>query len=185
MFEWFKNFFFGRKAAKAEILEERLRARLRLCRAAGKRPEGIVNFWEGLEDLCGALRHHLNDWVDWDAAQFYLAVGLGIMKPGMESALKNKHVFWTDNELGNRLFRLLGELADAGILEHRKEPDIQFRYGPTHFRCPDCGAHVKADEDECCATCGADCEVEDCRCEKGQSKIHDHSQEDRQGGPVP
>ena len=27
------------------------------------------------------------------------------------------------------------------------------------FRCPDCGPDVKADEDGCCAACGADCEI--------------------------
>ena len=32
-----------------------------------------------------------------------------------------------------------------------------------HYHCPQCGAHVKADEDGCCATCGADCVVEPCR----------------------
>jgi rRNA maturation endonuclease Nob1 len=30
----------------------------------------------------------------------------------------------------------------------------------THvFVCPECGPGVKADEDHCCATCGADCKV--------------------------
>lgn len=27
------------------------------------------------------------------------------------------------------------------------------------FRCPDCGTGVKADEDGCCAHCGADCVI--------------------------
>jgi hypothetical protein len=31
-----------------------------------------------------------------------------------------------------------------------------------HFRCPECGPHVRADEDGCCATCGADCVGEPC-----------------------
>jgi hypothetical protein len=31
--------------------------------------------------------------------------------------------------------------------------------GDERFRCADCGFGVKADEDGCCATCGADCEV--------------------------
>jgi len=35
---------------------------------------------------------------------------------------------------------------------------------PIHFVCPDCGEHTKADEDLCCAHCGADCYIEDCRC---------------------
>jgi hypothetical protein len=36
-----------------------------------------------------------------------------------------------------------------------------------HFRCPECrSCHVLADEDGCCATCGADCIVENCYCSK-------------------
>lgn len=29
-----------------------------------------------------------------------------------------------------------------------------------HFRCPDCGPRIKADEDGCCTMCGADCTIE-------------------------
>jgi len=35
-----------------------------------------------------------------------------------------------------------------------------------HFVCPECGPHVPADEDGCCATCGADCKGAKCRCKK-------------------
>lgn len=31
-----------------------------------------------------------------------------------------------------------------------------------HFRCPECGPHVAADEDGCCAACGTDCVGEPC-----------------------
>ena len=31
-----------------------------------------------------------------------------------------------------------------------------------HFCCPECGPHVPADEDGCCATCGEDCGIEPC-----------------------
>jgi len=34
-----------------------------------------------------------------------------------------------------------------------------------HFTCSDCGAHVKVDEDGCCATCGTDCAIEECHCQ--------------------
>lgn len=33
-----------------------------------------------------------------------------------------------------------------------------------HFNCPDCGVHIKADEDGCCVHCGQDCVIEDCNC---------------------
>ena len=45
-------------------------------------------------------------------------------------------------------------LVDAPV---EKEPFM-------HFVCPDCGKHVKADEDGCCVHCGADCTGEVCHC---------------------
>jgi hypothetical protein len=41
-----------------------------------------------------------------------------------------------------------------------------------HFVCPDCGPHVSADEDGCCATCGRDAKIEACLCrEQMQAKL--------------
>lgn len=31
-----------------------------------------------------------------------------------------------------------------------------------HWACPSCGPHVGVDEDECCVTCGKDCDVKLC-----------------------
>lgn len=31
-----------------------------------------------------------------------------------------------------------------------------------HFVCPECGPHIAADEDGCCALCGADCILDEC-----------------------
>jgi hypothetical protein len=39
-----------------------------------------------------------------------------------------KWVFWSDNPLGNALWDLLHALVKAGVLEHREEPDHQFRW---------------------------------------------------------
>jgi hypothetical protein len=39
-----------------------------------------------------------------------------------------KHVFWTDNKVGNLLYRILNDLVAAEILECRDEPDRQYRW---------------------------------------------------------
>lgn len=40
-----------------------------------------------------------------------------------------------------------------------------------HFVCPDCGPHVKADEDWCCTMCGRDCNASGCRCEAKAARL--------------
>lgn len=47
MLRWMKEFFFGRPMTKNDILEDRLR----LCAAAGLKPEQVANFWVGIEEL--------------------------------------------------------------------------------------------------------------------------------------
>ena len=39
-----------------------------------------------------------------------------------------KHVFWTDNQLGNGFHDALLALVNAGVLDRRAEPDEQFRW---------------------------------------------------------
>lgn len=75
------------------------------------------------------FREKLQDWTDWDGAQFALAVALGIMEDGPNSfQTKYKHVFWTANPLGDNLHKFLCALVELGILEQRSEPDDQFRW---------------------------------------------------------
>lgn len=76
------------------------------------------------------LREKLREWTDWDGTAFTLAVVLGIMEDGQESWLKNKGVFWSANPLGDALVKVLNELVGAGLLEHRSEPDSQYRWKP-------------------------------------------------------
>ena len=52
--------------------------------------------------------------------------------------------------------------SDRGAWERLKvpyEPPRSERKSPArgYWTCPDCGPHVKADEDGCCVTCGTDC----------------------------
>lgn len=74
------------------------------------------------------LKEGLPDWTDWDGAAFKLAVTLGLMEDGQESWLKNKGTFWTSNPRESSLMLILQELVKAGILEHRTEPDVQYRW---------------------------------------------------------
>jgi hypothetical protein len=79
------------------------------------------------------LRENLTDWTDWDIAEYYLAVALGIMPTeegdGEIFRLKAKHVFWTDNPVGVFLGGVLGELAELGVLDHDDEEE-RFRWNP-------------------------------------------------------
>jgi hypothetical protein len=38
--------------------------------------------------------------------------------------------------------------------------------GRRHFVCGNCGEHARVDEDACCGTCGADCTIAECKCER-------------------
>ena len=46
--------------------------------------------------------------------------------------------------------------AEARLVRHRHLIDVVFS---ECFWCPECKGITAADEDECCATCGTDCEV--------------------------
>jgi hypothetical protein len=72
------------------------------------------------------LASDLQERTDWDGAGYLLGIHLGILSGNF--ATDNKHVFWTDNDLGNGLHEALLGLVKAGVLEHRSEPDEQFRW---------------------------------------------------------
>ena len=74
------------------------------------------------------LKEKLADWTEWDGAAFGLAVSLGLMEGGVDSWLKNKAVFWSNNPVGEALGRFLQELVKADVLEYREEPDQQYRW---------------------------------------------------------
>src|SRR5262249_36707237 len=110
-------------------------ARLRLHRARrhpGRHPRGahqsgsiVEPMRPGIETLEAALE----DWTDWDTAGYYLAVALGLIDPERSPfPTKAKHVFWSDNAVGNALRQFLEKLASLGVLERRDEPDIQYRW---------------------------------------------------------
>lgn len=75
------------------------------------------------------LREKLRDWQDWDGAGFAVAVSLGIMEDGQDSWLKNKHVFWMANPLGDSLYQILQELVKSKVLEENRDPgELQYRW---------------------------------------------------------
>lgn len=78
------------------------------------------------------LKEKLADWVDWDGAEFELAVTLGILPAGEESWLKNKAIFWSANRADDFLHEILQAFVKAGILEYRTEPDQQYRWNKDH-----------------------------------------------------
>jgi hypothetical protein len=75
--------------------------------------------WMGFAD-------DLADWTDWDGAAYDLGRALGLFSG--RGFVDVKHVFWTDNPLGEGLHDALLALARAGVLDRRDEPDEQFRW---------------------------------------------------------
>ena len=74
------------------------------------------------------LEEKLKDWTDTDVAAFHLAVCMGLMPDDFELFSGNaKHVFWSNNDVGNKLFEFLFSLVKLGILE---ENDDGFRWNP-------------------------------------------------------
>lgn len=75
------------------------------------------------------LKERLKDWCDPDEASGALAVCLGLMLP--EDVMgRGKRVFWTNNPLGNSLFRLLEDLERQGVLE--VTDNYRWRWNPEY-----------------------------------------------------
>jgi len=64
-------------------------------------------------------------WTDFDITAYQLALCLGLLQPDT-TFLAAKHIFWTDNPLGNILHNLLKTLVQFGVLEVNEEE--QFRW---------------------------------------------------------
>lgn len=75
------------------------------------------------------LKHHLQEWVDIDVAQFHLARCLGMLGPETSSAATAKSVFWSNNSTGTLLGRLLRDMAEAGVVELDVE-EFRVRWKP-------------------------------------------------------
>ena len=74
------------------------------------------------------LKDQLVNWTDSDYASYYVAICLGIISPDI-GLLDVKHVFWTDNSVGNQMYQMLIELVSIGVLEQDQQDD-KFRWNP-------------------------------------------------------
>ncbi|BBH69506.1 hypothetical protein ACTI_61910 [Actinoplanes sp. OR16] len=74
----------------------------------------------------GTLAAGLAQWTDAEGAQFLLGQVLGLFAG--RTFAEVRHVFWTDNPLGNELRGMLLALVRAGVLEWREGPANQFRW---------------------------------------------------------
>lgn len=74
------------------------------------------------------LKDYFQDWIDVDIALFYLYVLEGNCDDSWESFRENKHIFWTNNEICNRLFDLLLFMKENNILESKSESNDESEY---------------------------------------------------------
>ena len=65
------------------------------------------------------LKEKLQDWTDIDVAGFELAQCLGLMGPETKFATDAKHIFWSNNLVGDKLYDfLLKDLVQIGVLKY-------------------------------------------------------------------
>lgn len=71
------------------------------------------------------FREYLEDWQDIDVAQFYLGVSLGIFMENDHPFINTdiKGILWSENELGNFLYKALGNLVKLGFIEFDEAED--------------------------------------------------------------
>jgi hypothetical protein len=79
-------------------------------------------------DQLKTLKECLEDWTDFDIAEYYLAVCLGMIEDDERAfPITYKHVFWSANAVGSVLGDILDKLKDLGALEFDEE-EIQYRW---------------------------------------------------------
>lgn len=88
-----------------------------------------------------SLQERLAGWTDWDGAAYQLGACLGFWPEfGAPVSVEGWHdswhgvkgVMWSANPLGDGLYHFLDALVEAGCLERREEPDIQYRWNPNY-----------------------------------------------------
>ncbi len=77
------------------------------------------------------LKEILHGWTDDDVAAFGLARTIGLMGPDVDFQSTAKHVFWSNNQVGISLSKILEELVVAGVLEQRDEPNHKYKWNQT------------------------------------------------------
>lgn len=74
-----------------------------------------------------SLKNEFTNWIDIDEAQYSLAKHLGLIESD-SSFIETKHIYWSDNEVGNKLLRILDFFVEQGLMQKRYEPDLQYSW---------------------------------------------------------
>ena len=68
------------------------------------------------------LFNQLTEWADIDVAQQKLAIILGLADEKEGSfQVKLKWIYWSENQYGNTLYKILMKLVEIGFLEYNDE----------------------------------------------------------------
>lgn len=76
------------------------------------------------------LKEALADWADFDSAGHALMRCLGLLAldyPEPQTYTTLKHVFWSNNDVGNQLYKTLEMLTQLGILQFDEE-NLRYRW---------------------------------------------------------
>jgi len=77
------------------------------------------------------LKENLKDWTDIDGAAHSLSISLGLA-PSDSEMREFKSIYWSNNDLGNHLNKILDTLVETGFLLKRDEPDFQYKWNNTY-----------------------------------------------------
>jgi len=82
------------------------------------------------------FKEAMDDWVDFDVAEYLLAVCLGLIEDTDGAfSVKYKHIFWSNNVTGNILSDMLHLLGKMGALEFDEE-ESSWRWNK-NFKVPE------------------------------------------------
>lgn len=72
------------------------------------------------------LKQKLKDWTDLDIAAYTLALNIGLMNYDTKFETDAKHVFWSQNLIGDVLYNFLFKLVDLKILELQDDEKVRW-----------------------------------------------------------
>jgi len=75
------------------------------------------------------LRARLASWTDRDVAGYWIALSIGLIEPAASFSSDAKHVFWTNNALGEAIDDVLMLLVKIGAVEHDQD-EQRVRWNP-------------------------------------------------------
>jgi hypothetical protein len=83
-----------------------------------------------------SLRTLLNEWTDYDVAEYYFCCVLGLANydENFENFRANKGVFYTKNHVSSMLFEFFDRMAELGILEQNDDLQYRFKQGVANLQ---------------------------------------------------